>query len=144
MSDPKLGADLEDGETVQAQFRADRGTYIKAHLLLAAIAGAGATLILVMIGNPFPWVGIVAALLGIGVRGAFLMSEELAATWTLTDRALMGPGGRRILFENIDKARKLGAAVQVVTRSGDKHLIKFLADPDAVVARIKAAKGKRR
>ncbi|MCO8143981.1 hypothetical protein NHN26_01965 [Rhodovulum tesquicola] len=144
MFDPTLSADLEDGETVQAQFRADRGTYIKAHALLAAIAGVGASLVLLLLGNPYPWVGIVAALLGIGVRGAYLIGEELKATWTLTDRALMGPGGRRILFENIDKARKLGAAVQVVTRSGDKHLIKFLAEPDAVVARILAAKGARR
>ncbi|TCM83490.1 hypothetical protein [Rhodovulum steppense] len=144
MFDPTLSADLEDGETVQAQFRADRGTYIKAHVLLAVIAGVGASLVLVLLGNPYPWVGIVAALLGIGVRGAYLMGEELRATWTLTDRALMGPGGRRVLFENIDKARKLGAAVQIITRSGDKHLIKFLAEPDAVVARILTAKGARR
>ncbi|HDR28472.1 hypothetical protein [Rhodovulum sp.] len=144
MFDPTLPADLEDGETVQAQFRADRGTYIKAHVLLAAIAGVGASLVLLLLGNPYPWVGIVAALLGIGVRGAYLMGEELSAVWTLTDRALNGPGGRRVLFENIDKAGKLGAAVQIITRSGDKHLIKFLAEPDAVVARIVAATGARR
>ncbi|TCP44502.1 hypothetical protein [Rhodovulum marinum] len=143
MFDPKIETPLDEGEHVIARFRADRGTYIKAHVLLAVLAGIGATMVLGFLGNPYPWAGIVAAFLGIGVRGAFLMSEELGLTWTLTDRALNGPGGRRILLENLTNTRKMGAAVQVVTRSGDKHLIKFQAEPEAVMNRIAAAKGGR-
>jgi hypothetical protein len=141
MSDPKTPIEVEEGERVVARFRADRSTYIKAHVLMAAVAGIGATVLLALVGNAHAWVGIVAAILGIGVRGTYLMSEELGAVWTLTDRALIGPGGRRVLLENIAKVRKLGSAAQVITRTGSKHLIKFLAEPDAVVNRIDAAKG---
>lgn len=140
MFDPRAEATMEDGETVLARFQADRGTYIKAHVLLAVLAGAGATLVLALMGNPHPWVGIVAAVLGIGVRGAYLMGEELGAVWTLTDRGLHGPGGRRLLLENIARVRKLGSAAQIITPTGDKHLVKFLADPDAVIARIDAVR----
>lgn len=133
--------ELEEGERVVARFQADRRTYVTAHVLMAVLAGLAATLVLALLGNAHPWVGIVAAVLGIGVRGAWMMGEELGLVWTLTDRALNGPGGRRILLENIDRVRKLGSAAQVVTRSGDKHLIKFLAEPDAVRDRILAARG---
>ena len=141
MYDPKLQAPLEEGEHVVARFQADRRTYLKSHAILAVAAGLGATLVLAMLGNAAPWVGFPAAVLAIGARGAFLMSDELGAVWTLTDRALNGPGGRRVLLENLAKARKIGNAVQLVTRSGDKHLIKFVAEPEAIVARIEAAKG---
>ncbi|ARE40220.1 hypothetical protein RGUI_2079 [Rhodovulum sp. P5] len=140
MYDPKAQTLIEEGETVVATFQADRPTYLKSHAILAVVAGLGATLALGLIGNPYPWVGIVAGVLGIGVRGAFLMSEELAATWTLTEAAIYGPGGRRLLLENLAKVRKIGNAVQLVTPSGDKHLIKFVGEPDAVVNRIEAAK----
>ncbi|MBK1635575.1 hypothetical protein [Rhodovulum adriaticum] len=141
MFDPKLQTPLDDGETALARFQPDRGTYIKAHVMLAVLGGLAATLGLALIGNPYPWAGIVAGVLGVGTRGAYLMKEELAMQWTLTDRALLGPGGRRILLGNIRTARKLGSAVQVVTISGDKHLVKFLSDPDAVRARIDSARG---
>ncbi|SIO46938.1 hypothetical protein SAMN05444722_2365 [Rhodovulum sp. ES.010] len=141
MFDPTKETPPEADERAVARFRADRGTYIKAHLLLALVGGAVATAVLAAIGNPHPWVGIVAAVLGVGVRGAYLMSEELSAVWTLTDRALVGPDGRRVLLENVEKVRKLGSAAQVITRTGDKHLIKFLADPDAVRAQIDGARG---
>ena len=40
----------------------------------------------------------------------------------------------------IAKIRKLGSAVQVVTLSGDKHLLKFQQDRDDTIARIERAK----
>jgi len=140
MFDPKVQTPVEDGETVLTRFHADRRTYVVSHAILAVIGSFIATAALILIGNPYPWVGIVAAVLGIGVRGAFLMGEELSAVWTLTDGSLYGPGGRRLLLEHIERVRKIGNAVQVITPSGDKHLIKFVADPDAIVARIAAAK----
>ncbi|ANB34140.1 hypothetical protein JMM63_19265 [Rhodovulum sulfidophilum] len=140
MFDPKTEAPLEDGETVQIQFRADRGAYLKAHAIIAVLAGIGATVLLAATGNPYPWAGIVAAVLAIAVRGAFLMSDELGTRWVLTDRALLGPGGRRVRLSSIARVRTIGAATQVITLGGDKHLIKFLADPAGVKTRIEAAR----
>ncbi|ARC89303.1 hypothetical protein [Rhodovulum sp. MB263] len=140
MFDPRTEAPLEEGEAVRVTFRADRGAYIKAHAIIAVLAGIGATVLLAATGNPYPWAGIVAAVLAIAIRGAFLMSEELGARWVLTDRALLGPGGRRVRLSSIDRVRIIGAATQVVTLGGDKHLIKFLADPAGVKARIDTAR----
>lgn len=141
MFDPTIPTPLAPGETALARFRPDRATYLKAHLLLAGLGGLFATAFLAVIGNPYPWVGIVAGLLGVGLRGAYLMKDELSLSWTLTDRALVGPGGRRAPLDSIRTARKLGSAVQIVTQGGDKHLIKFLADPAAVRDRIDAERG---
>ncbi|RBO52252.1 hypothetical protein DSD19_15810 [Rhodovulum sp. BSW8] len=140
MFDPKAETPLEEGETVRLRFQGDRAAYIKAHVVIAVLAGIGATGLLALTGNPYPWAGIVAAVLAIGVRGAFLMGDEMGASWTLTDRALLGPGGRRVRLSSIAKVRVIGAATQVITLGGDKHLIKFLADPAGVKARIDAAR----
>jgi roadblock/LC7 domain-containing protein len=43
-----------------------------------------------------------------------------------------------VRLAEIDKLRTLGSAVQVITRSGDKHLLKYLADRPRVVAEIEA------
>lgn len=119
-------------------FRADRATYIRAHVLMAILGGIAASVLLYVIGNPHGWVGLPAALMGIGVRGWYMMSEELGNVWTLTRKDLSSTMGRHVLLDNIDKVRLLGSAVQIITRSGDKHLIKFLSDPAGVKATIEA------
>ncbi|TCP62859.1 hypothetical protein EV663_101119 [Rhodovulum bhavnagarense] len=141
MFDPATQTPPEPGEAALVRFFPDRATYVRAHILLAFVGGLAASAILALTGNPHPWVGIVAAVLGVGLRGAYLMKEELAVVWTLTDRALLGPGGRRVALDKIRLTRKLGSAVQVVTLTGDKHLVKFLADPETVRARIETSRG---
>ncbi|WP_369410584.1 hypothetical protein [Parasedimentitalea denitrificans] len=42
---------------------------------------------------------------------------------------MTGPAERNIPLTQIERVRTMGSYVQVVTKSGDKHLIKYLADP---------------
>ena len=56
--------------------------------------------------------------------------------WDLTDRRLMGPGTRTIGLREIKAVNTLGSAVQVVTLTGDKHLIKYQSDAKATKALI--------
>lgn len=135
-------AALDSDEKVTAIFAADRGAYWRSHGVMALAGGVGAGAVLVALGNASPWVGPVAAVLAIGVRAAYLRSEVFAEDWRLTSRRLLGPGGRIVPLSQIASARKFLDAVQVVTRAGDKHLIKYQADPAATAAAILAAKAK--
>ena len=125
MSDPRA---LADGETLIAEFPADRATYLRDHAAMAALAMGGAMFILWWVGNPHVWTGAVAGLAAITIRGWYLQSEELAVNWLLTNRRLLGPPGRTVMLRDLTKARGLGSAVQIVTASGEKHLIKYQAD----------------
>lgn len=136
--DPILGhaAPLMDGESVLAEFRADRRAYWQGHLILAVVLGAAAGLILMWQGNPYPVAGPFGAAIAIGARAAYLASEALTETWRLTDRRLLGPGGRAIPRAQIKTARPFLGAVQITTITGDRHLIKYQADPASTAARI--------
>lgn len=117
-------------------FRPDRGAYVRAHAWMAALFMALAMAVLWWLGNPHVWTGAVAALGAVALRGWYLSSEELSAEWQLTGTHLNGPGGRRVPVDQITQVRRLGSAVQVIAQSGDKHLIKYQADPKATVAAI--------
>lgn len=132
-------APLLEGETVVAEFRADRMAYWRGHVILAVILGAAAGLVLLWQGNPYPIAGPAGAAIAIGARAAYLASEALTEVWRLTDRRLLGPGGRVIALAQLQTARPFLGAVQVVSASGDKHLIKYQADPAATAARLLAA-----
>ena len=134
--------ELAEGEVVREEFRADRGTYWRQHLIMAVLLGTAAGLVLMWQGNPYPVVGPVAAVLAIGARAAYVASEALGENWRLTDRRLLGPGGRSIPLAQLRAARPFLGAVQIVTLSGDKHLMKYLSDPAATAARILAAAGR--
>jgi hypothetical protein len=132
---------LEEGEAVITSFQADRMTYIRDHAWMAALAMGGGMVILWAIGNPHVWTGALGGLAAIVIRGCYVASDELAACWDLTDRRLLGPQTRAVRLDQIEQVRGLGSAVQVVTRNGDKHLIKYLADKTAVMDRIRRAAG---
>ena len=121
------------------RFAPDRATYIRNHAVLTVVGGAGAALVLFVLGMPDIWVGPVAALAAVPLRGAYLMSEEMGKVWTLSGNELLGPQGRPVFLHQIGKVRTIGSAAQIVTVEGDKHLIKYLADPGAAKARIEAA-----
>lgn len=131
----------EPGEAVQAEFRADAATYWKGHLVMVVILGTLAGLVLVVMGNPWPVMGPIGAACAIAGRGAFLASEALSDRWVLTERRLLGPAARSIPLGQIVQARPFLGAVQIVTRGGDKHLIKYLADGAGVARQINAASG---
>ncbi|WP_160147746.1 hypothetical protein [Tabrizicola flagellatus] len=136
--DPILGhaVPLLDGETVLAEFPADRTAYWRSHLVMAVVLGAAAGLFLIWQGNPYPVAGPLGAAIAIGARAAFLASEALGETWRLTDRRLLGPGGRAIPLAELQSARPFLGAVQITTATGDRHLVKYQADPAATAARI--------
>lgn len=140
--DPILGtvAPLLEGETLIAAFPADRIAYWRSHLILAVVLGAAAGLFLIWQGNPYPVVGPFGAVLAIGARAAYLASEALSEVWRLTDRRLLGPGGRAIPLSTLQSARAFFGSVQITTTSGDRHLIKYQADPAATAARITAGR----
>lgn len=134
---------LDPGERILDRFRGDRATYWREHAWIAAIAMAGGMAVLWAIGNPHVWTGAIGGLLAVSVRAFYLASDETKMEWHLTNRRLLGPGPRAVALENIAAVRSLFSAVQVVTVTGDKHLLKYQADAPAVIAAIDAARGAR-
>lgn len=127
---------LQEGESLIAEFRADRVVYWRSHLIMAVVLGAAAGLFLLWQGNPWPVAGPFGAVIAIGARAAYLASEALTEVWRLTDRRLLGPGGRAIPLAQVRSAKPFLGAVQITTATGDRHLIKYQADPAASAARI--------
>lgn len=133
-------------------FRADRAAYLRTNAWLAAVAMAAGMGALWAIGNPHVWTGAVGGLAAIALRAWYVASEELALDWRLTPTHLEGPSHRpmhdgapaapawRVALPDIARVRTMGSFVQIVTASGDKHLLKYLADPPAVTGRIEAAR----
>jgi hypothetical protein len=142
--DPLMGVTvtLAPDERLQAEIRPDTMAFFKSHLIMAVLGGTLAGLVLVMIGNPHLWVGPVAAGLAMTVRALYLRNEAMAEVWKLTDRRLIGPGGRQIGLAEMAHIRPLLGNVQIISRSGDKYLIKYLADPASAVAAIDGARGR--
>ena len=131
----------EQDETIRATFRADRAIYWKGHLIMALVIGLIAGTVLLWIGNPYPVLGPIGAALAIAARGAFLASEALTDVWVLTGRRLLGPAQRSIPLSTIAQARPFWGTVQIVTKAGDRHLIKYLGQADEVAAQIRRAAG---
>ncbi|KAA0912215.1 hypothetical protein FLO80_16520 [Aquicoccus porphyridii] len=127
---------LADGEEVLLSFRADRQTYVRDHASMAAIAMAAGMVILWALGNPHVWTGAIGGLGAIALRGWYVASDELAVRWDLTDRRLLGPGTRMVGLREIKHINTFLSAVQIVTVTGDKHLIKYQSDAHATKARI--------
>lgn len=120
-------------------FHADRATYWRAHAWLAALAMAVGMAVLWLMDNPHVWTGAVGGLFAVAVRAFYLASDEARAEWTLTGTEIIGPETRRIPLADVAKVRTLGSAVQIITHAGDKHLMKYMASPRDVAARIEAA-----
>lgn len=120
------------------EFRPSPAAYWRAHGIMALAGSVAAGLILTLLGNPDPWVGPFGAVLAIGIRAAYLRSEAMADLWTLTPTHLTGPAGRSIPRSQIALVRPILGAVQVVTTTGDKHLIRYLPDPAAAARAIQS------
>ncbi|UYV38240.1 hypothetical protein N4R57_03895 [Rhodobacteraceae bacterium D3-12] len=131
---------LNPGEERLTSFQADRATYLRDHATMAAIAMGLGMVILWAIGNPHVWTGAIGGLAAVALRGWYVASDELAQRWDLTNHRLLGPGGRSITLGQVQEIKTLMSAVQVVTRTGGKHLIKYQADSAATKAQIEQAK----
>ncbi|WP_282152523.1 hypothetical protein [Ruegeria atlantica] len=122
-------------------FTPDKGAYIRTNTWLAAGAMAVAMIVLWLVGNPYVWTGAPAGLAAVAFRAWYLASEELTTTWQMTETSLTGPGPRNVALNQIEAVNLMGSFVQIVTKGGDKHLIKYQADPAATKAAIERAMG---
>ena len=135
---------LDEGEVVQAEFLADRRRYWYDHAVLGGIGAVLVTVVLIWMGKT-DQIGIAIAAIALGMlaRAAYFRSEAFARRWRLTQKRLIGPQGRAVMLLEIKAVRRLMGDVQIVTKMGDKHLIKHLADAEAVVQTIEAARANR-
>ena len=108
------------------------------------LGAAGVAAVLFLIGNTHVVIGAFGAAAAVMARAAFLRSEAMGLSWRMTDRRLIGPGGRTVALDAIATVRKLFGDVQVITRAGDKHLLKHMADARAVVDAIELTRAGRR
>lgn len=131
--------ELRTGEKVEQSFQADRSAYIRDHAWMAALAMAAGMGILWAMGNPHVWTGAVGGLAAIVIRGGYVASDELNVRWDLTNQRLLGPQTRKVELCQIKEIRTLASNVQIITTTGDKHLLKYQADRDATKAAIHAA-----
>lgn len=121
------------------EFNPNRSAYITAHAWMAAVAMVAGMGILWAIGNPHIWTGAIGGLAAIAFRGWFMMSEELAVAWRIENDALLGPAERRVPLNQIEAVKTMGSYVQVVTKGGDKHLIKYQSSPETTASALTLA-----
>ncbi len=136
-TDPRLA----EGETVRHTFRPDRGVYLRDNAWMAAVAMAGGMAILWLMGNPHVWTGAIGGLAAIALRAWYLSDEEFAVQWLLTDTRLLGPNERVVRLGEITKLNKMASTVQIITSTGDKHLMKYQGNRDDTIRRLQSAAG---
>ncbi|MCF6314764.1 MAG: hypothetical protein L3J30_00440 [Marinosulfonomonas sp.] len=124
---------LAPNEHLIQSITASRAAYNREHVVLFFIGAALMYGVLWAVDNPFPWTGIVGAVFAIFIRWIYVASEAMDVVWTLTDKRLTGPSERSIPLTSIKNVRTLFSAVQVITHTGDKYMLKYLADPEAMV-----------
>jgi len=139
-----IDPDLLNGETPLRDIRPDRAIYWRYHAVMAVAAALAGLVVLLLVRPEHWWVGPVAAVLAIGVRGTYLASDTLRQVWVLTPTRLIGTGARVVPLSQVASVRRLLGDVQVITANGDKHLMKHIADGPAVVAAILAARDTKR
>lgn len=130
---------LEDGEVELARYQADTMTFWRSQAWIALFFSILAAGILIGIGNAYWWTGVVGAMAAIGVRTLYLGPDERKDVWVLTNRRLMGPMNRSTTLSNISAVNVIWTAVQVVTITGDKILIRYRPDPAETKAEIERA-----
>jgi hypothetical protein len=142
-STTRRAPELEPGEKLVTELRSDRGRYWRDHAIMALVGMAGAGTVLWLIGSDHAAIGALGAVLALGVRGAYLAREQLSLRWLVTDRRVILPGGGAVMLLEVETLRKLMGDLQIITRGGDKHLIKHLPDAEAARATIAEAKERR-
>jgi hypothetical protein len=133
----------EQGEKRLRDIRSDRATYIRDHAVMAVLGMGVVGMVLALIGSDHVFIGSLGAVLALIARGVWLYSEQMKFTWVLSNTRLVGPGGRCAYLLELEKVRRLFGDIQLITTSGDKHLIKHVAESESVVADIEAARDKR-
>jgi len=125
-----------DNEIEIACFSSNRAIYIYEHIILAILGAMLMVGFLVYQGNPDWWVGIVGAIIGISIRGFYVASEQLDFVWVLTNQNLVSPSERVIALSEIENARGMISAVQIITHDGEKFLMKYQPNKKDVIRQI--------
>ena len=133
----------EPGEKILRDIRSDKATYWRDHGVMAVLGMGVVGMVLSFIGSDHVAIGSLGAVLALAVRGLWLYSEQMKFRWVLSNMRLVGPGGRQVYLLELEKARRLFGDIQLITKSGDKHLIKHIRQSDQLVAEIEAARAKR-
>jgi hypothetical protein len=120
-------------------FTPDRMAYWRSHAWLAVIAMVGAMGILWFMGNPHVWTGAIGGLAAIGLRGGYLVSDEMSRVWALDGTTIKGPDQQAIPLADVAELNPLASTVQIVTHAGHKYLIKYQPDPAATIATLQNA-----
>lgn len=138
---PESEVPKAEGEVLQAVFLPDLRRYWSDQAALAAMGAAAVLLVMPMLGKGSQiWAGLLGVFLAVGLRALLVKSEVFARRWQLTDRRLIGPQGRQLALGDLVTVRRLFGDVQLVSRTGQKHLIKHLADTQGVMDTILAAR----
>ncbi|KEP71285.1 hypothetical protein DL1_06740 [Thioclava dalianensis] len=138
---PLSEAPLEPGERVLARFEPDARRYWSDHAILAVLGAVLVSTALFWLGKPGQvTLAACAVVLGMMARGAYFRSEAFARRWQLTDRRLIGPQGRQVMLLEIAAVRALMGDVQIVTKSGGKHLIRHLKEAAPAITLIERAR----
>jgi len=135
--------DLDTGEKLLAEWPADRARYWRDHGVLALVGMLGAGVVLWWLDVAHVAIGALGAVLAVAVRGLYLQGESLAMVWRLTDRRVILPHGGSVGLMEIETQRRLLGDVQLITRAGDKHLIRHQADSQAVLDALTRARERR-
>lgn len=135
--------DPEPGEKKLRDIRSDKATYWRDHGVMAVLGMGVVGMVLAIMGSDHVAIGSLGAVLALGVRGLWLYSEQMKFHWIVTNMRLIGPGGRQVYLLELEKVRRLFGDIQIITKTGDKHLIKHVAGAEAVIAEIEAARVKR-
>lgn len=145
MTQPVALAALDPGERLLADWRSDSARYWRAHSIMAAVAATLAFGFFFLTGSGLGGAlgGAFGGLLAIGARGAYLAGEQMRQHWRLTDRRVILPHGGSVALAEIENARLILGDLQLITRAGDKHLVKFPADGAAALAAVTTARDRR-
>lgn len=133
----------EPGEKKLREIRADKGVFWRDHGVMALFGMIVAGVALTLIGSDHVAIGSLGAVLALAVRGMWLYSEQMRFRWILSNMRLVGPAGREVYLLELETVRRLFGDIQIITKGGDKHLIKHVAGAEAAVAEILSARDKR-
>lgn len=119
--------------------KSGKANHNRCNTLRATIGMGGAMLMLWLMGTPHAWTGAVAGLAAIILCRFYTASEELCAAWSIQDPELKDPFERSITLKKTDSEPGIMGDVQIIPKTGDTHLIKYLADPRVTTLETKGA-----
>ncbi|WP_151718250.1 hypothetical protein [Gemmobacter serpentinus] len=132
-------AALEPGERLVTSFRADHAVYIRNMMIVMLVAGAVLALAETLRGAAYPWAIPAFAICMIGLRAWHMAGLAMSLEWQLTDRRLIGPGGRVIPLAEISAVRNILGTVLVMQKGAKPAVIRFHPYPKGVIAALTAA-----